>query len=186
MCHALVCMQSQAAKELGVSLTTLKQACRNFGISRWPYGRVPFRSPCMRTPNHNRHSLFPNPEFLHVFISVRVVSTAPIPMMLLTASRSPPRQDPSVSSSNPLTTPLSPHNPPYSLTTPSPLASAPRPTPLLVSDTPVHQPTRQGGQGQRFIEECTQGLFGEHVFHCPRARKRARRRTVCGQQQGQG
>ena len=31
--------QSQAAKVLGISLTTLKQVCRRLGVSRWPYRR---------------------------------------------------------------------------------------------------------------------------------------------------
>lgn len=32
--------QQDAAKELGISLTSLKQVCRKLGISRWPYYRL--------------------------------------------------------------------------------------------------------------------------------------------------
>ena len=31
--------QPEAARELGIALTTLKQACRKLGIKRWPYAR---------------------------------------------------------------------------------------------------------------------------------------------------
>ena len=30
------CHQSEAARKLGISVTTLKQACRKLGIARWP------------------------------------------------------------------------------------------------------------------------------------------------------
>ena len=33
----LVHVQPEAAKQLGISLTTLKQACRRLGLARWPY-----------------------------------------------------------------------------------------------------------------------------------------------------
>ena len=47
--------QTDAARKLGISLTTLKQACRRLGIMRWPYQRhvhestaLTHRSPTMR------------------------------------------------------------------------------------------------------------------------------------------
>jgi hypothetical protein len=48
--------QAEAARLLGLSLTTLKQVCRKLGVSRWPYTRKCKRSkrPC--------HSLLPGAE----------------------------------------------------------------------------------------------------------------------------
>ena len=54
--------QPEAAKALGVSLTTLKQACRRLGLSRWPYRRPSKANPrvsadTLNVPGHQHHAM---------------------------------------------------------------------------------------------------------------------------------
>ena len=59
--------QPEAAKALGVSLTTLKQACRRLGLSRWPYrrpskGNARGSADTLNVPGHQQHALSTMPH----------------------------------------------------------------------------------------------------------------------------
>ena len=59
--------QPEAAKALGVSLTTLKQVCRRLGLSRWPYrrpskGNARGSADTLNVPGHQQHALSTMPH----------------------------------------------------------------------------------------------------------------------------
>jgi len=56
-------LQFMAVKELGVSLTTLKEVCRSLGVDQWPFRRW---SACWRWLSNEFPPVFALPHFLHV------------------------------------------------------------------------------------------------------------------------